>query len=148
MKRMKQLSEIQQRERELERELDSIKREKQKLEESERSSLIKKWDQEARTLFGMSARSLLGIQKTSNGGTKRGKRNTIGKYYYEGEVIDGRAARHRTDFPALGDDRIDDEQAAREGYLNPDWVTSQPPAILKKLGIHKERYIPHDKRAA
>lgn len=145
---MKQLSEIQQRERELERELDVIKREKQKLEESERSSLIKKWDQEARSLFGVSARSLLGLQKVGGSSKKNGKQVAVGKYYYSGEVIDGRAARHRTDFPALRVDRIDDEQAAREGFLNPAWVTSQPPATLKKLGIVKGQYIPHDKRAA
>lgn len=145
---MKQLSEIQQRERELERELDVIKREKQRLEESERSSLVKKWDQEARTLFGVSARSLLGLQKAGSGSKKNGKQDTVGKYYYAGEVIDGRAARHRSDFPALEVDRIDDERAAREGYLNPAWVTLQPPAILKKLGIINGQYIPHDKRAA
>lgn len=145
---MKQLSEIQQRERELERELDSIKREKQRLEETERTMLIKKWDQEARSLFGVSARSLLGLQKPGNGGSKRPKRETIGKYYYAGEVIDGRAARHRADFPALKVDRIDDAQAAREGYLNPEWVLAQPPAILKKLGIPKGQYLPHDQRAA
>jgi len=145
---MKKLSEIQKREQELERELDSIKREKQRLEESERTTLIRKWDQEARALFGISARSLLGVSKTASNGPRRRKREAIGKYYFAGEVIDGRAARHRPDFPALGEDRIDDEQAAREGYLNPEWVTSQPPATLKKLGIQKDRYIPHDKRAA
>ncbi|MEQ9489387.1 MAG: hypothetical protein RIM72_10385 [Alphaproteobacteria bacterium] len=140
---MKQLSEIQQRERELERELNSIKREKQKIEESERALLIKRWDEEARAMFGMNARSLLGLQKPGNNSNKR---SAIGKYYYAGEVIDGRAARHRPDFPALKEDRIDDTLAAREGFLNPQWVFSQQPAILKKLGIRKETYTPHDKR--
>ena len=96
----------------------------------------------------MSARSLLGIQKPGVSGTKRIKRDTIGKYYYSGEVIDGRSARHRPDFPALSEDRIDDEFAAREGYLNPEWVKSQAPATLKKLGVQKGQYMPHDKRAA
>ncbi len=145
---MKKLSEIHRREQELERELDSIKREKQKIEESERTQLIKRWDAEARDLFGMNARSLLGLQKTGANSGKREKRNTPGKYYYAGEVIDGRAARHRPDFPALKNDRIDDVQAAHEGYLNPQWVTSQQPAILNKLGIRKETYVPHDKRSS